>query len=432
MARGPQAAPLLAQRDFAALWGGQLISIIGDRLTYLALGGLLLEHTHRGTDAQYPVLLAMLNNVMVAPVLLFSPFTGPWLDRVNLRTVLILSDLARAGIVLLIPWLYGLTGHTGTTFALVFALFFCNVLFLPAKSAMTPEIVPPDRLLAANSLLSFAGIAATVIGALAGGWVVDHWGWPMALQIDAFTYALSVVSLAMIRYRPRPHAVRPEISLRNYAREVAEGWGLVRHRAPVALGLVTLAAVWLGGGFMQVAGNPHIQRAASVPGMERVGLLLGALGVGAALGTWWINTYGRRVPRPVMLGVGYVLASGALVAFAVSTRFAVFAIAAFLVGAFIAPAFVLCETLLQEGVELAHRGRVFSARDFLMRLALLVSGLAAAWLERAVGTRGTLIVCAAVIGGIGVLSLVWGRRNPELMRVGPEAPAPASSPPPLG
>ncbi len=351
MAVGERATPLLAQRDFAALWGGQLISILGDRLAYLALGGLLLQHTHGGHDVEYPELLAMLNNVMVAPVLLFSPFTGPWIDRVNLRRMLILSDLARAGLVFLIPMLYQITGSTGSVFAIVFALFLCNVFFLPAKSAMTPEIVPPAQLLAANSLLSVAGIAATVIGALAGGWIVDHWGWPATLRINSITYGVSVVSLALIRYRPRPPAVaRPQISVRSYLAEVAEAWTTIRSRPAVGLGLVTLAAVWIGGGFMQVAGNPHIQRAASVPGMERVGLLLGALGTGALIGTWWINTRGLTVSRPLMLGVGYLLASGALVAFAVTSRFAVFAISAFLVGAFIAPAFVLCETLLQEGV----------------------------------------------------------------------------------
>jgi len=426
MTRG-SAQPLLTQRNFAALWGGQLISILGDRLAYLALGGLLLQHTRGGADDNYPVLLAMLNNAMLAPVLLFSPFTGPWLDRMNLRTVLIVSDLARAVLVLFIPWSYGLSGHVGPVFAIVFALFWCNVFFLPAKSAMTPEIVAPSQLLAANSLLSIAGIAATVAGALLGGWVVDHWGWRTALWINSFTYGVSVVSLALIRYAPHaPAGPRPPIAWRTYLAEVGDGWRLIQRRAPVALGLLTLAAVWIGGGFMQVAGNPHIQRAASIPGMERVGLLLAALGLGALLGTWWINSRGRRVPRPILLGAGFVLAGAAIVAFAFTTRFAVFAIAAFLVGAFVAPAFVLCETLLQEGVELAQRGRVFSARDFLMRLALLVSGLAAAWLTAAFGTRLTLLVCAGLVALVGVVAILWARRDPELMRV-PEPVAAAPS-----
>ncbi|HTO91230.1 MAG TPA: MFS transporter [Candidatus Sulfotelmatobacter sp.] len=418
MQTGAHPTPLLRQRDFAALWWGQFISMLGDRLTYLALGGLLLEHTHRGTDSDYPVLLAMLNNVMVAPVLLFAPFTGPWVDRMNLKRVLVISDLCRALVVLGIPWAYTMGQRTGPTFALVFIMFTCNVLFLPAKSALTPEIVPAEQLLGANSLLSVAGIAATVVGALFGGYVVDHFGWPFAMRLDSLTYLVSVITLVLVRYSPERHAAqRPEVTWGGYLREVGEGWALIRRRAPVALGLVTLAAVWVGGGFLQVAGNPHIQRAASVPGMERVGLLLGSLGLGAMLGTWWINSRGKHLPRPMLLGAGYILASGALVAFAVSSRFAVFAIAALLVGAFIAPAFVLCETLLQEGVDLHQRGRVFSARDFLMRLALLLSGLAAAWLTPLVGTRDTLLVCAGLIAAIGMLALVWGRSNPGLMKL---------------
>ena len=418
MSHGERGPSLLGQRDFAALWWGQLISILGDRLTYLALGGLLLEHTHRGADARYPVLLALLGNVMGAPVLLFSPFTGAWVDRMNLKRVLIVSDLMRAVIVLAIPWTYALTAHTGTTFALVFLLFTCNVFFLPAKSAMTPEIVPPDQLLAANSLLSVAGIAATAVGALGGGWVVDHWGWPAAMQIDALTYLVSVGSIAAVRYKAAGrHATVAAETAHHYLREVQEGWSVVRHNRHVGLGLIALAAVWIGGGFMHVAGNQHIQQVASVPGMERVGVLLFVLGLGAALGTWWVNTRGRGWPRPLALGLGLVLAGLALVAFALTRRFAVFSLAAFLVGAFAAPAFVLTETLLQEGTELAQRGRIFSLRDFLMRAAFMLSVVAAGSLSRAFGGPPTLLVAAGCLVAVGALTLGWGRRYPGLMLV---------------
>src|SRR5438093_5867111 len=223
--------------NFSALWWGQLISILGERLTYLALVGLLAEHTHHFQDTRSSLLLTLLANVMLAPVLLFSPFTGAWVDRMNLKRVLIVSDLVRAIIVLAVPWAYALTGHTGTTFVLVFLLFTCNVFFLPAKSALTPEIVPPAQLLAANSLLSVAGIAATAAGALGGGWIVDHWGWGAAMQIDALTYLASVGTIAAVRYRVAAHraAVARETA-QGYLREVREGWSIVRHNPHVGLG----------------------------------------------------------------------------------------------------------------------------------------------------------------------------------------------------
>lgn len=415
--------PLFRQRNFAALWGGQLVSILGERLTYLALLGLIAGHTASFTEPhRSSLLLALMLNVMLAPVLLFSPFTGAWVDRCNLKRVMVVSDLLRGAIVVFVPVLYLASDRIGPVFGLVFLLFTCNVFFLPAKSAITPEIVSPPQLLLANTLLSAAGIAATAAGALAGGWVVDHWGWEAALYINAATYLVSVVSLLFIAYRP--HETRPAataVSVRGYLHEAREGWSLVRGSAPVALGLLALGAVWVGAGFMHVAGNQHIQRAASIPGMERLGGLLFVLGTGSGLGTWLVNRYGRGVRPTTLLGGGLLLATVGLTALAVSSRFAVFAVAGFLIGLAAAPVFVLSETLLQLGTEPRQRGRVFSARDFLMRLLLLVSTSAAGWATPRLGTGATLMACAAMVGVIGVVVLMWGHRDPALGAT--EAPA---------
>src|SRR6476646_2291204 len=214
MGVGPMNEParepsLLRQRDFLALLSGQLISLMGERLNYFALVGLLSEHTRHFQDTRSSFLLSALANVMLAPVLLFAPFTGAWVDRWNLKRVVVVSDVIRSMLVLLIPLLYPLTHHTLPMFVIVFLLFTCNVFFLPAKSAMTPEIVPEPQLIAANALLSGAGIAATAVGALVGGWVVDHWGWASALSLDAITYAVSVATLLVVRYRA--HAARPPV-----------------------------------------------------------------------------------------------------------------------------------------------------------------------------------------------------------------------------
>ena len=402
--------PLFSQRNFSALWWGQLISLLGERLTYLALIGLLSEHTHHFADARSSLLLTILANVMLAPVLLFSPFTGAGVDRWNLRRVMVVSDALRAGMVALIPILYPFTHHTLPVYALVFGLFTCNVFFLPSKSAITPELVPAPQLLAANALLAAAGIAATAFAALGGGWVVDHWGWPIALWINAATYLVSVAALAIIRYQPHhSSAPAPHTTLRGYLGEVGEGWSVVRSNRGVGLALVALAAVWVAGGFLHVAGNLHIQRQAQIPGMERLGLLLATLGAGAGLSTWWINHQGKHVPPALLLGGGLVMSGLSLVAFAVSSRFAVFATSAFLTGIGAAPAFTLTETLLQESTETRQRGRVFSARDFLMRLVFLIGVSGAGWATRELGTEAALLIAAGLTVATGIVTLVWGR-----------------------
>ena len=409
-APAPSARPLLLQRDFAALWWGQLISLWGDRINYLALNGLVQQHTRDYHDpGQSSLMLSLHGTVSVLPVLMFAPFAGPWVDRWNLRHVLIVSDVLRALLVLVIPAVYAATHHAAPVWTLVFLMFTCNVFFLPAKSAMTPEIVPREQLLAANTLLAVAGIAGTVLGFAMGGWGVDHWGWSVALTLDAITYGVSVISLALVRYRPQLRQA-VEVTARGYGRELMDGLAVVRRSPPVGLALTALGAVWLGGGFVQVAGIQHIQRAASIPGAERIAGLGGAFGLGAALATWWVNARGRHLPRAAVLGTGMILAGVWLVCLAVSTRYAVFAIAAFLVGACIAPAFVLTETLVQEGTDLRQRGRVFSLRDFAMRALLLVSLAVATLLTPLLGTSATLVVAAACVASAGVLALLWRGR----------------------
>lgn len=416
----PSTRPLLAQRDFASLWWGQFISIFGDRLNYLALGGILLHHTDNFQDAkQSSLLLGILGNVMLAPVLLFAPFAGPWVDRWNLKRTLVISDTVRALLVLSIPLSYSFTNSVVPMFVIVFLLFTCNVFFLPAKSALTPTLVSAPQLLAANTLLSVAGIAATALGALSGGWIVDHWGWGTALYIDAVTYLVSVLALSMLRDPHDSHSQAPPVTLRGYLREIGEGMLVVKRSPAVGLALTALGAVWVGGGFLQVAGNQHIQRAArDLAGMERIGILMAVLGVGAGLGTWWVNGPGRRVPQPLLLGLGLLMAGGWMVAFAVSSRFAVFSIAGFLIGLCIAPCFVITETLLQQGADPKQRGRVFSLRDFAMRLGFQIAILVAGFMTPLLGTTPTLLVAAGVIATAGGLSILWGRRSPELNRSG--------------
>ncbi len=407
-----QSASLFRQRSFAWLWWGQLFSITGDRFTYLALAGLFYEHSSKNPGVSFAALLAIFANVVVAPVLLFAPFTGAWVDRHNLKHLLVASDVLRALIVLCIPMLFALTRSTDVVFALIFLLFTVNVVFLPAKSAMVPEIVRRDQLLLANSLLAGAGILATAIGALAGGYIIDRWGWPLAMRLDAASYLISVIGLSLVTYRASEHhgSLQP-VTVSGYLREVGTGWALVRLNRTVGIGLLALAAVWFAGGVMHVAGNQHIQSMASQPGMTRLGALLFAIGVGSGIGAWWINTRGKRLPRAQLLGAGLALAGMTLVAFALSSLFAVFVACALLLGLFAAPALVLTETVLQEGTELAHRARVFSVRDFLMRLTLLISVSGAAWMVTLTDPRATMLACAAGMVALGAGIVVAARRD---------------------
>jgi MFS family permease len=398
--------PLFRQRNFSALWWGQLVSLTGERLTYLALIALLAAHTHAFRDARSSLLLSLLANVMLVPVLLFAPFAGAWVDRRNLRHVLVGADILRACLILAVPLLYLVTHSVWPVFVLLFLLFTCGVFFLPAKSALTPELVAGPQLLPANTWLSAAGIAATALGSLGGGWIIDRWGWASALYLNAATYLVSVVALLAIRYARPMHGGEPQApTLRGYLLQVRDGLTTVRTNPRVGLALTTLAAVWLAGGFLHVAGNLQIQRAASMPGVARLGVLMAVLGTGSAASAWWLNTAGRGLPRARVLAAGLVLAGAGLLLFSATTRFALFAVAAFVMGVAAAPALMVTETLLQESTEPGLRGRVFATRDFIMRSVLLLAVSAAGAVTRQWGPQAALVLAGVLVLGVSALAI---------------------------
>ncbi len=402
MALPPTHPPLFRQRNFSALWWGQLVSLVGERVTYLALIALLAAHTQAFHDARSSLLLTALANVMLAPVLLFAPFAGAWVDRRDLRRVMVSADLLRACIILLVPVLYLFTRSVTPVFVALFLLFTCGVFFLPAKSAFTPEIIAAPQLLTANTWLTAAGIAAAAVGSLGGGWLIDHRGWTSALYLNGATYLVSVAALLLIRHTPAPrHPDAHAPTLRGYLQQLRAGFHIVRTNPRVGLALSTLATVWFAGGFLHVAGNLQLQRAVSVPGMARLGVLMAVLGVGSAVSAGWLNTAGRGLPRPRLLAAGLVLAGVGLLLFAATTRFEMFVTAAFLMGMAAAPALMVTETLLQEATEPGLRGRVFGTRDFIMRSVLLVSVSLAGWLTRQLGPQPALLLAAVLVLAAG-------------------------------
>ena len=410
---------LFRQRNFAALWWGQVVSLTGERCAYLALVAMVAEQSRGSGDARSASLLSLLAKVMLAPVLLFAPFVGARIDRWNLRHVVVTCDILRGAIVLLVPVVYRLSGEIAPVYLMLFLLFTCGVFFLPAKSSLTPEIVPGTQLLAANTWLTVAGIVATGIGMLGGGWLVDHWGWVRALELNGVAYWVSAGSMLAIRYTPRPRTPAASLpGMGNYLQQLREGWSVVRDTPTIAVALGALAIAWWSGGFLHVAGNVHVQRATGVPGVERMGWLFAVLGVGGGLSAWWINTRAKQATRPRWVSWALVMAGAGLLLFAVSRRLPVMMAAAFLIGLAVSPILLLGETMLQQGSTPGMRGRVFASRDFFVRAVLLVSVTAAAWLTHAWGAPHALMACGGGVVAAGLLVLGVGSRRG---RAGPTA-----------
>ncbi|HEY7727542.1 MAG TPA: MFS transporter, partial [Candidatus Eisenbacteria bacterium] len=388
--------------------------IFGDRFHYLALLALLVA---KARDPANPAPeLSLVPLVSFLPAILFGPLAGPLVDRWNVKRVLVASDAVRAALVLvLIPaatW-----GGLPAAFGLVFALYIANTFFLPARSAILPLIVPPERLVAANSLATLAGVLATLAGSLIGGWVVERVGWRWGFAMDAATYFVSVGVLATIPLsaeRTRASAVPPVgrgeadalpppgLPYRELARSLLEGVRTAARSAHALGSIAALVLLWAAGGILHVAGTLLVKERMSGV-VEGVGSLLASAALGMILGTTVLSALGNAV-RGAAVAVGSLAGAGvALVAFALARPAGALYPIAFATGISVAALLIVTEAALQRAVPSGARGRVFALRDLAGRVAVLASAASAGVL---VG-RG-VVSPAAAVAGAGALLIAGG------------------------
>jgi len=402
---------LARDRNYLSLWVGQFISIFGDRFTYLALLAVVVAHAR---DPRNPAAeLALLPLASFLPAILFGPWIGAIVDRSDTRRVLIASDLARGLAVLaMIP--ATIYGGLPALFALVFALYVANTFFLPARSAIVPLLVPAEQLTEANSLATFAGVAATIVGSLAGGALIDRFGWRWGFALDAATYFVSVIALWRIRIAAPVPAPRFDVApderaasaasarYRRLAAEIREGFSILLRTPRAWMVTLTVMLLWMAGGVLHVAVPILVGEGGRVA--SGVGALIASAAVGMILGTLGIAARGAVASPGPRLSSGLLGTGASLAAFALVPSGAAAMAVAFLAGLFVSLLLVTAETALQEAIAVEARGRVFALRDMAARLAVLATAGTAGWVvARGLPPRTAVLVAGALLGVTGLV-----------------------------
>jgi MFS family permease len=235
------------------------------------------------------------------PILFFALFAGAWADRLPHRPVLIVTDLARAAILLTIP-IAAIAGALTITHVLVAAFLAgaMSVLFRAAYTPFIPTLVERSELVRANSRLALNESIARVAGPSLGGLLVQLVTAPVAIAADAASFVASAVAVWTIRVTETPpsRATRQPIW-----REIGEGMRFVRHN-PFIRTVVTIALIF---NFAITLGEVNlILYATRVLGLD--GALVGAVfatgGVASVIGATQV---GRVTAR---FGIGPSMTAG--------------------------------------------------------------------------------------------------------------------------
>jgi dTMP kinase len=368
---------------FFRLWLAQVVSATGDWLGLMAITALAAAVSRRAEG----VAVGLVLGARVAPGFFLAPWAGVLVDRWDRKKVMITCDLARAAVMMSLPFVNSVPGLIVASFILeIFTL-----LWSPAKEASVPNLVPKSYLTSANSLSLMAaygtfplGAGLLIVFAKMAGWFADFSSLsPMHLDRLGLAFyfdALTFLVTALIVWRlPIHKAEREKINTNGRRfdpastfRELKEGWHFIFINPVVRAVNIGMACSLIGGGMLIPLG-PTFVREVLGAGEAGYGSVTFALGVGVAIGVITVSFVQSRVPKEWLFTGAMVLSGSALIgATSTSTLTPAVLLVAFMgIGA--GTIYVLGFTLLHENVDDGLRGRVFTALYSLVRLCLLLA-----------------------------------------------------------
>jgi MFS family permease len=214
---GQASRSVFRNTDFARLWAGESVSLIGTQVTQFAMPLVAVLSLH-ATVTEVGVLYAL----RFVPVLLLSLLVGVWLDRRRRRPVLIACALGNAMLIGLVP-LSSAAGFLsmGLLYVVVSLTGVLSMTFDVGALSYVPSLVGREQLTQANGRIqastAFAGVAGPGLAGLLVGLITA----PITLSVDAVSYLFSAAGLVSIRRRePAPETPQGPASVR---RSIAEG-----------------------------------------------------------------------------------------------------------------------------------------------------------------------------------------------------------------
>lgn len=367
-----RASPSLFQNtSFLFLWGGQLVSTLGNSIYTLAL--LWEMKVLTGST----VMMSAVAVSSLVPLLVFGPFAGVLVDRWPKRTAMICSDVIRAVVIAVLtlvvmmhwisPWMLLLGAALNSTVASVFS---------PAVSAIVPLLVGKEKLQQANSITQATNVLTQIIGPFVGGILVAHVSMTAAFAINAISFLGSVIGLLLMRYR-EPVRNQHKLSGKQFITEMKEGLDVIRQIriirvlapvglianflfAPIELVLVQYSTVTLHG---------DAQLYGTLGAFFSTGLLAGAVLAG---------TLAKKIRRGLLIAITFPLSTVPVFCMAFTHTAWVAMLLLGISGLFNMMVNVLLMTILQMQIPEEKMGRVFGSFGTLIQgsqpFALAIGG----------------------------------------------------------
>jgi MFS family permease len=397
--------PALTHRRFRLLWAGLFISVAGSRMQFWAI----LWHIRELTDQ--PIALGGIGLVRVLPIIIFSLVGGAIADAFDRRRVIFVTQTMFILTAILLGWLT-ISGKIAiwNIYILTAIEAMARSFDLPARQALTPNLVPPKDLPNAFSLQSIAFTVGSIIGPALSGIAIATGGLSVVYWINAATYVALVWAVIRIGPVAQQHAQRKSRSPVSWD-SIQEGLAFILER-PIILSsmLLDFFATFFSSANALL---PIFARDILLVGETGYGWLASAQSVGAGITALFMSQV-NTIRRQGKILLGAVISFGIwTLVFGYSRLFWLTFLSLAMMGASDTVSMIIRNTIRQLRTPDQIRGRMTSINQiFFMggpQLGELEAGLVAQFFGAPI---------AVITGGIGcILATVWtARKWPQLWR----------------
>jgi len=335
----PLTSSLFINRNFALLWAGQSISVIGDFVfdttLVLWIGTVVAKNQPWAPLAVSGVLL-----MASVPAFLVGPIAGVFVDRWDKRRIMLSADLLRTIIVALLLLITGVIPFPFFSpspliqliaiYAVVALVSICAQLFNPAQIALIGDLVPEHQRTQATGLSHITGNLAYVCGPPIASLLFLAFGMRWAILINAGSFFVSFIALRFINV-PKSIKSQEQKKENHFWQEFVAGIRFSLGNRVLSTLIMTGMLFMFAAGIINtlyyffLAQNLHADPAF-------YGLLVSAPGVGGIVGAVIASKYVHRIGEARTLWLSSLLWGGVVIALALQSHLLPATLLAFLIG----------------------------------------------------------------------------------------------------
>ena len=410
---------VLKNRNFFLLWGGQIISQLGDRLGQMALIAFVYFRAPGST-----LQIAKILSFTIIPVFLIGPLAGVYVDRWDRRRTMYVCDFLRSLLVLTIPLCLFYSKSLGPVYLITFIAFSIGRFYVPAKLSIIPDLVDKKDLLIANSLINTSGMIAAVLGFGISGVLVEKLGARSGFYLDSLSFLISGFFIFLISKRfivkmdfnaefRQVSKEIVEVIRKSVFAEVRDGILYFMRKKDIRFTALIIFALWSALGAVYVVVIVFVQKTLH-SATKDLGLLVMFLGIGLFLGSVIYGKFGQSISRYKIIFVCLIASGIMLVIFALGIyyypNFIVAASLALCLGLIIAPIMIASNTIIHNVSDNEMLGKIFSSLEIVMHLGFLIFMFISSMLAERFSQVSILVTVGCLLSVLGLSSLVFGRK----------------------